>query len=331
MNLRNLRTFVATAEYGGLGRACARLHLSQPAASRQIHALEAELGVALFEHVGRGLRLTSEGEILVQRSRALLADAEMLTEHARALKGGEIGTLKVAATPQIIANLLAPFLPSHRRRHPGVDVLLMEGSASQQRSRLERGEVHLTIMPAGPGFSRRLLAPVLALAVLPKSHPLARRRIVDVADLVKEPLLLMQREYGSRAWFDAACELVQVKPRILMECTTAHTLIELAAVDYGIAIVPSTSAIRSPRLRAVPIVHRGVSFGQWSTICWDPRRFLPSYAKQFVEEIALHAARAFPGREYLKHAPPLPKPNLPSDSSRQKAFTPAVRANRSGG
>ncbi len=313
MNLRNLRTFVATAEHGGLGRACSRLNLSQPAASRQIHALEAALGVALFEHVGRGLRLTSEGELLVQRSRQLLADADMLAEHARALKKGQTGTLKIAATPQMIATLLASFLPHHRRRHAGVDVLLVEGSATRQRSRLAGGEVHLTIMPAGPGFSRRLLGPVHALAVLPNTHPLARRKVAEVRALADEPLLLLQREYGSRAWFDAACEFAQVTPRILMECTTAHTLIELAAVDHGIAIVPSTATIRNPRLRALPVVHRGVSFGQWSTVCWDPRRFLPSYVEQFVDELVAHARRSFPGREYLKHAPPLAKPNLPID------------------
>jgi LysR family transcriptional regulator, cyn operon transcriptional activator len=62
MNLRSLRTFVMAAELGGLGRACTRLNLSQPAASRQIHALEADLGVRLFEPMGRGLRLTSQGE-----------------------------------------------------------------------------------------------------------------------------------------------------------------------------------------------------------------------------------------------------------------------------
>jgi hypothetical protein len=98
INLRPLRTFVVTAELGGLGRACARLNLSQPAASRQIRALESELGVALFEHVGRGLRLTSHGQDLLQRSRQLLSDADLLAEHARALRGGQPGTLKIAAS-----------------------------------------------------------------------------------------------------------------------------------------------------------------------------------------------------------------------------------------
>lgn len=312
MNLRFLRTFVATAESGNLGRACARLNLSQPAASRQIRTLETELDVPLFQHVGRNLLLTSQGEELLQRSRQLLADAELLIEHARALKGGETGTLRVAATPQMIATLLAPFVPRHRHRHPGVEVQLIEGSAARQRSRLEHGEVHLTIMPVGGGrFARRLLFPVHALAVLLRSHRLSRRAVVDVQELINEPLLLMLREYGSRTWFDAACEIAQVKPRILMECTTAHTLVELAAVGYGVAVVPSSSMIQNPQLRAIPIVNRGASIGQWSTICWDPRRLLPPYAVQFADELLAHARRAFPGRGFIRRAPPLPKPKEP--------------------
>lgn len=311
INLRALRTFVMTAEMGGLGRACARLNLSQPAASRQIQALEGELGVPLFEHVGRGLRVTSHGEDLLQRSRQLLIHSDLLTEHARALRGGQTGTLKVGATPQVIANLIAPFLPDHRRDHPGVDVQLIEGGDSQQRTRLERGEVHLTIMPVtGAGFSYRLLAPVHALAVMLKTHPLARRKVIEVEELTKQPLLLLQRGYGSRAWFDAECESGQVKPLVLMESTNAHTLTELAAVGHGIAVVPSTSVIRD-LLRAVPIVHNGTSVGRWVGVCWNPRRALPAYAGLFVDELLVHAKRTFPGIATIKRAPALPKPSEP--------------------
>jgi len=308
ISLRPLRTFVVTAEMGGLGRACARLNLSQPAASRQIHALEAELGVVLFEHVGRGLRLTSHGEDLLQRSRQLLSDVDLLADHARALHGGQTGTLKVAATPQIIANLLAPFLRSYRRHHPGVEVQLIEGSASQQRRQLERREVHLAITPeGGGGLAYRLLSPVHVLAVLLKTHPLSRRHVIELEELLKYPLLLLHRGYGSRVWFDAACESLQIRPLVLMESTTGHTLTELAAVGHGIAVVPSTSTIRG-LLRAIPIVHRGISIGFWSAVCWNARRVLLPYAESFVAELSAHAARAFPGRRYIKRAPPLPPP-----------------------
>jgi DNA-binding transcriptional LysR family regulator len=227
-----------------------------------------------------------------------LADADLPAEHARALKKGQSGTLRVAATPQTIASLLAPFLPGHGKRHPGVEVRLMEGSASQQFKRLERGDVQLAIMPAGGGpFSRRLLYAVHALAVLLKSHPLSRRAVVEMKQLADEPLLLLQREHAARSWFEAACELAQTRPRILMEATTAHTLIELAAVGNGVAVVSSTAIIRNPQLCARPVVHHEVSIGQWSTICWDPQRMLLPYAKRFIDELVQHARRSYPGRQ----------------------------------
>ena len=86
MNLRFLRTFVAIVDNGGLARAAARLNLTQSAASRQIQALEGELGLRLFARIGRGMRLTSEGEDLLERSRRVLADVVGLGERASALR-----------------------------------------------------------------------------------------------------------------------------------------------------------------------------------------------------------------------------------------------------
>jgi DNA-binding MarR family transcriptional regulator len=91
MKLSQLRTFVAVADNGGVARAAARLNLTQSAASRQISALEIELGVPLFDRVGRRVQLTSEGEDLLRRSRRLLGDAEALGERARALTTGRTG------------------------------------------------------------------------------------------------------------------------------------------------------------------------------------------------------------------------------------------------
>src|ERR1700754_4470491 len=107
MNLRQLRTFIAIAESGGFARAEGRLHLSQPAASRQIQALEAELGIPLFDRIGRSIRLTSEGQDLVRRSRRLLQEADSFNERAQAIKGGSAGTLRVGGSTQHIETVLA--------------------------------------------------------------------------------------------------------------------------------------------------------------------------------------------------------------------------------
>jgi LysR family cyn operon transcriptional activator len=309
MNLRALRMFVATAEAGGLGRASSQLHLSQPAASRQLQALEAELGVSLFHRSGRKLQLTAEGTDLLRQCHQLLTVADSLVDRARALKGGRTGTLKVAATPHVIAAVLAPFLRHHQVRHPGVEIQLVEGGAAQQPDRLDSGEVQLAIMPAGDErFDGRLLYPVHALVVLPKSHRLARSTAVDVAEFADDPILLLRQEFGSRRWFDAACEIARVRPRVRLESAAPQTLIELAAVGYGVAIVPSTVVLRGEGVRVVPLVQNGSSLGRWSMVAWGRKRHLPEYARQFVDELVAHSRRDPPGKAYTRRAPPLRRP-----------------------
>jgi LysR family cyn operon transcriptional activator len=310
MNLRALRTFITTVEVGGLGRACARLNLSQPAASRQIRALESELGVALFERVGRQLQLTSEGEDLLRQSRRLLDDANLLFDQARALKGGQTGTLRIAATPHVIAGVLAEFLPLHQQRHGGVEIQLVEGGAASQPTRLQRGEVHLAIMPIGDQrFQGRLLYPVYTLAVFRKNPELARRRVLEVASLVNKSILLLRREFGSREWFDAACAISHFRPHVRLESAAPQTLIELAAAGYGVAIVPSTVVIRSDKISALPLVQRGMPLGRWSRIAWNSQRLLPPHAERFAEELVAFTRRKYPGQEFTRRAPPLPRPS----------------------
>jgi LysR family cyn operon transcriptional activator len=309
MNLRHLRAFATIADAGGFGRAAARLNLSQPALSRQIHALEAELGVPLFDRIGRRVQLTSEGEDLLRRSRRLLAEADSLGERARSLKTGETGILRVGATPQTIENLIADFLTHYRRRHPGVEVHLVEDGGVRLHGRLERGDVHLTITSVDTRFQGRLLHPMHLLAVLLPTHRLGRRAVLEIAELADEPLLLLSRDFGSRGWFDAACQIAHIRPRVLLESAAPHTLVALAATDYGIAILPSNAQVPRGVVRAVPLVHGGASVGSWAYIAWDSQRFLAPYAEQFVEELVVYARRNYPGRKLIKRAPPIPRPN----------------------
>jgi DNA-binding transcriptional LysR family regulator len=312
MNLRQLRAFTTIADVGGFARAAARLNVSQPALSRQIHALEAELGVPLFDRIRRRVQLTSEGEDLLRRSRRLLAEADSLGERARSLKAGQTGILRVGATPQVIENLLADFLTGYRRRHPGVEVHLVEDGGARLLGRLERGDVHLTMTPvADSRFQHRLLYPMHVLAVLSSAHRLGRRAVLEIAELAEEPLLLLRRDFGSREWFDAACQVAHIRPRVLLESAAPHTLVALAAADYGIAIVPSNAQVPHGSVRAVPLVHRGASVGRWAHIVWDPERFLAPHAEQFVEELAVYVGRNYPGRELTRRAPPIPRPKVP--------------------
>ena len=176
MNFGHLRTFVMIVDAGGIHRAASRLHLSQPAVSRQIQALEGDLGVPLFDRIGRRVQLTSEGEDLLWRSRRLLAEADSFIERAGALKKGDAGIFRIGATPQVIESTLAHFLDRFRD-DPLVEVHLIEEGGSNLAGRLAQGHILLALIAVDDErFNYRLLYPTYGLAVFPKTHTFARRR-----------------------------------------------------------------------------------------------------------------------------------------------------------
>ena len=309
MNFGHLRTFVAVADAGGVHRAADRLHLSQPAVSRQIQALEGDLGVPLFDRIGRRVQLTAEGEDLLWRSRRLLAEARSFAERADALKKGDGGILRVGATPQVIESPLAGFLGCFRTRYPGVEVELVEEGGTNLPGRLERGDVLLAVMAVdNERFDFRLLYPVYGLAVLARTHRLAGRRTLEIAELEDEPLVLLRSGFASRDWFQAACGVAHLRPRVMLETAAPHTAVALAGSGYGIAVVPSTVRIPRESVRASALVQRGSGIGAWLRVAWDPQRFLAPYARRFIEELVPYCRRNHPGREITRHAPGMPQP-----------------------
>jgi len=308
MELRHLRYFAAIVEAGGVSRAAAHLRMTQPALGRQVRDLERELGVRLFDRVGRRVQLTGEGEDLLRRCRVLLADAESLIERGRALASGTTGVLRVGSTPHTLEAVLTPFVPRFRRSHPGVDVHFSEDGGMRLLDHLDRGQFHLAVTGfVNERFASRPLFPAVATAVMPATHSLAKRRTLDVTDLAELPLLLLRRDFGTRQWFDAACQVDRLRPRVLLESAAPQTLVALAEIGYGVAVVPSNMVLRRG-VRASPLMHRGVVIGGWLSASWHPRRFLPPYAEAFIDELARFARRSYPGRDVVRRAPPLTSP-----------------------
>src|SRR6476661_4057343 len=143
MHLRQALTFVTVAELGTVSKAALHLRIAQPALSRQIIDLEHELGLRLFDRVGRRLLLTGEGEQLIAGCRRLLNSASAVSEQAQLLREGDTGVLKVAGSPQHIESVLSQFLPRYAARYPNVKVKIREGTGSEILAMLERGEIHL--------------------------------------------------------------------------------------------------------------------------------------------------------------------------------------------
>jgi LysR family cyn operon transcriptional activator len=146
------------------------------------------------------------------------------------------------------------------------------------------------------------------IAVVASRHRLARRATVELAELADEPLLLLGREFASRSWFDATCEVARIKPRVLAESAVPQTLLALARDGHGVALVPSPVTVSRDGLRAVALLHHNASIGRWAVLARDSRRLLARHTATFIDELAAHVQREYPGRALVRRAPPLPPP-----------------------
>lgn len=301
MDLRHTRTFVTVAELGTVSRAAQRLHIAQSALSRQIGNLEAELGIRLFDRVGRRLILTGEGEELLEDCRALLNCEAAVREHARQLQCGDTGVLKVGASPQIIEGVVADFLGRYSRLFPKVQVKLVEviGWADTVRL-LELGDIHLglslerAVQVTDQRFARHPLEPVgLLAACRPEMMP-GQDETIEIASLATHSLLLLDTSYVFRRSFDAACRLAGLAPNIVYESRTPHTLLAMAESGHGVAIIPSGMRTDRHPLRILALTYRGKPLTEPLTIYWETRRKLPRYATAFCEQLAQTMRKVFP-------------------------------------
>lgn len=301
VDLRHVRTFVTVAEMGTVSKAAERLHIAQPALSRQISNLEQELELKLFDRVGRRLVLTGEGEQLLGDCRGLLNFATALGERAHLLRRGDTGTLKVAASPQFIESAMSGFLLRFAQRFPNVQVKLIEAIAwSDTLGMLERGEIHLgqNLLRAVPrGDPRFASGPLEAIDLLAATHApltLGKSAGVEIAQVTAHPLLMLDTSFLSRRTFDATCRLAGIEPNVVFESRTPHTLLAMAERGHGVAIVPSAVRIDRYRLRVARVTYRGKPLREPLAIFWDKRRPLPSYGTTFCAMLALYVRETFP-------------------------------------
>jgi DNA-binding transcriptional LysR family regulator len=148
VDLRHLRYFAAVADTGGFSRAAAQLRVSQPALWRQVRQLERDLGVRLFDRIGRQVRITAQGEDLLAQSRDLLARAEALGERARAFGAGQTGVLGLGATPQTLESLAGFLAPAARTGRPRAPARAAARQGTSEIISTHRLAKPLTLLPA---------------------------------------------------------------------------------------------------------------------------------------------------------------------------------------
>ena len=257
MELRHLKYFVAVAEEQNVTRAAARLHVSQPPLSRQIRDLEDELGVALFEHGPRAVRLTAAGRVFLNEAQAVLRRADEAIQAVQAAARGQQAELNVAYAPSLTVEILPATLRRFQSDSPGVRVNLHDLSTEEMLEKLRADKLDLALMIhpgrkklAGLEFERLHDYP-LRMAAHP-AHPLATKRRVKLADLASERLIGYSKmdypEYYER--LVALFAPLRRAPVLAEEHDSSTSLIAAVEAGRGVSLVPaSLVCLTGPRLK----------------------------------------------------------------------------------
>jgi len=261
MELRHLRYFVAVAELENVSRAALRLHVSQPALSRQVRDLEEELGFPLLERSAKSVRLTAAGREYLEGARAVLARADEAAQAARRVALGSGGELHVGYAPTPTVRFLPPTLRAFQQRMPGLRVKLHDLSTVEMLAGLREGRLGLAFL-AQP--LRRMLRGIefeelerdeMLLAVRP-GHAFAKLKTVTLERAAAEPFVVLgSREYPEyHEFLDAAFASLKRRPSVVAEHDGAASLMAEVESGGGVALVSRSMACTAgARLRFIPL------------------------------------------------------------------------------
>ncbi|HEY1104774.1 MAG TPA: LysR family transcriptional regulator, partial [Agromyces sp.] len=211
MNLEQLKAFVEVAQVGNFTRAAEELYLAQPTLSRQITALERDLGAELFRRARGGSTLTPAGESLLPLARRMLADAESVRRELAELAGLERGRVRLGATPTLCISLVAEVLSAFHAEHPGIDLHLSEQGSRRLLDELVSGELDLALITtsdASDAAERFMTTPLLVeelVVVSSAGRPsVADGDAIALAEVAALPQIVFSSTYDLRGTTDAA-------------------------------------------------------------------------------------------------------------------------------
>jgi DNA-binding transcriptional LysR family regulator len=257
---RHLRYFVAVAEELNFRKAAERLHLAQPALTRQIQAMEMAMGVQLFERDKRHVALTSAGRAAFERSRQLLRDMDDLVLATQRAAKGEIGSLRVGFISFVAYEYLPAILRAFREKFPDVGVELHEFLVMQQFEMLLDGRIDVAVLRPLYKDSRIATKTIVRsrfVAALRADHPLLRKKSICMEDLSQEDFVSLPKRLGPsfHAQIMGFCSGAGFLPKVVHEASDAQAVVGLVGAGMGVAVVPESVA----KLNTAGVEYRLVS------------------------------------------------------------------------
>lgn len=247
MILQHLNTFCRVVETGGFSKAGELVGLSQPAVTRQVAALEAELGAQLLDRSSRQFRLTPAGEVVYQHAKRLTLGVSDLRESVEELVHPERGRVVVGAVTTVGLGLLPPILREFAREYPAVKVLVKAGRTADTLERVLEGEIDLAIMTTPVTHPRLKCIPLRKDPVVLVCSPRRQATLPDplpLAELGQIDMISFQAPSRFRTFVDAILEQEGIYPNVTMEFDSHEAVTLMVETGFGVALVPQSAVQR---------------------------------------------------------------------------------------
>jgi len=253
LELRQLRYFVEVAEREHMTEASDHLHVAQSAVSLQITKLEDELGVMLFERVGRNLKLTDIGKTFLVHVKKALQAIDYAKEKVDQYLDPEHGTVKIGYPSSFVNHLLPTIISNFKATHPTVNFHLRQGSYAYLSKAVKSGDINISFLGPTPSEDSDIRVDILFserfTALVPLLHPLAEKDHIQLSELKEEDFVLFSEGYILRKIVIDACKGAGFFPRITSEGEDIDAIKGLVSAGIGVSILPENTLINNiPRM-----------------------------------------------------------------------------------
>ncbi|MGV3719763.1 MAG: LysR substrate-binding domain-containing protein [Actinomycetota bacterium] len=240
LTLNQLRVFVEAARRGRFGQAAEALFVSAPAVSKSVSDLERQVGMELFERIGRRTQLTEAGKLLLPHAERIMTELADAERGIATLRGGETGRLRIGASSTPGIYLLPEILGGFRRGHSGAEIALEIGDTRSVLTRIIDGSIDIGVLgeaefPAG--LSVEAFCDDILMLILPPSHPLAGRKRIDLAALTSEQFVLREPGSRTREVLERALRVRGFAPKVIMELDNTEAVKKAVMAGLGVSFV----------------------------------------------------------------------------------------------
>lgn len=288
MEIRQINYFIKAAELLHFTEAAAACFVTQSTLSQQIKQLEEELGMLLFDRIGKHVRLTEAGSVFLHHARQIILSVNKSKQAVFELNNLVIGELRIGVT-SAFSSVLLPALAPFSSKYPGIKIVVEYGTAAELEHKLRQAELDVllafheqtdsdrTSLEMEHLFSSRIMM------VVSKRHPLAALKKISLANLAKIELCLPSKGFSSRDLLDELFHKANLSPLIKIELNNIHSLLSLVDEGNWATILNEKALITWENLVAVPI--SGKEHYKQAFILWQKGGYRKKSATLFVNEL----------------------------------------------